>query len=75
MYEKVLCSVCMMLLNTCSCVKPKLEREEVIDVGGEGSELVGSDSCKILDDKILDNNIFGRQHFFIFLNFVSEANL
>jgi len=31
-------------------VKPKLEREEVIDVGGEGSELVGSDSCDDIED-------------------------
>ena len=30
--------------DTCSCVKPKLVREEVMEVGGEGSELVGSDS-------------------------------
>ena len=32
------------VMFTCSCVKPKLVREEVIEVGGEGRELVGSDS-------------------------------
>ena len=31
--------------ETCSCVKPKLVREEVMEVGGEGRELVGSDNC------------------------------
>ena len=31
--------------KTCSCVKPKLVREEVMEVGGEGRELVGSDNC------------------------------
>ena len=36
------------VMFTCSCVKPKLVREEVIEVGGEGRELVGSDSWKFL---------------------------